>query len=67
MNRSDELKKSIKQKIKALERNKVDLLNDEVSFENQVMRYASKIKDINYNRTYIDKRIIKIIDKINLI
>ena len=46
---------------------KVDLLNDEVSFENQVMRYASKIKDINYNRTYIDKRIIKIIDKINLI
>ena len=52
---------------KALERNKVDLLNDEVSFENQVMKYANKIKDINYNRTCIDKRIIKIIDKINLI
>lgn len=52
---------------KALERNKVDLLNDEVSFENHIMKYANKIKDINYNRTCIDKRIIKIIDKINLI
>lgn len=49
-----------------LNQNKTDYVADALRFEQQISKYGNKLKNPTYPITQIDKRIIKIVDKINI-
>ena len=49
-----------------LNQNKTDYVADALRFEQEISKYTNKLKKPNYPIPQIDKRIIKIVDKINI-